>query len=92
MSFVTHVFWNYGILVQIYRHFIGMYSHQMQGRTPSAPSTLQIKTVRSSETSVNVYKITRSHTPESDNVHHHSLGPDSVVCIANRYELQDPGI
>jgi hypothetical protein len=46
ISFVTHVFWH---LVQTYRNFVGMYSRQIQGRTPIAASTLKLETVRSSE-------------------------------------------
>jgi len=72
--------------------FYTKYSHQIQGRTPSAASTLNMGTVYSSEPYVNVDNITRPHIPECSNVHHHSLGPDSVVCIANRYGLEGPGI
>jgi hypothetical protein len=72
--------------------FCTKYSRQIQGRTPSAASTLKMERVLSSELYVNVYKITRPHIPECSNVHHHSLGLDSVVCIANRYRLESPGI
>jgi hypothetical protein len=64
--------------------FCNKYSRQIQGRTPSATSTLKMETVRSAETYVNVYKIIRPHNPECSDVHYHSPGPDSVVCIAKR--------
>jgi hypothetical protein len=70
--------------------FCNKYSRQIQGRAPSVTSTLKMETVHSAETYV--YKITRPHNPECSNVHYHSPGPDSVVCIANRYRLEDPGI
>ena len=66
------------------------HSRYIQGRTPSAASTLKMERLHSSEPYVNVYKITRLHIPERSNVHYHSLGPDSVVFIANRYGLEDP--
>jgi hypothetical protein len=71
--------------------FCNKYSRKIQGRTPSATFTLKMETVHSAEPYVNVYKITRPHNPECRNVHYHSPGPDSVVCIANCYVLKDPG-
>ena len=90
MSFVTHVFWYFGLNLPEPRN-LGTHCRQIQRRTLSAASTLKMETVRSSEPYVNVYKIIWPHISECNNVHHHSLDPDSVVCREIRYGLEFRG-
>jgi hypothetical protein len=83
---------SYGLVV--YRRFERSYSLHLKDPRVSQvtgkkePSTLKFEVVRSSETSVNLYKTTRCHSPE-DKTLHNSLRFDVLTFVNVKTVFRD---